>query len=76
MGLAAEDCLVSLGTVIHDWEHVAGASSPCRCFGGLATIFTVRLSASGTAVNLGIEISTLGFCSATLESGVAWHASR
>ncbi len=67
MGLAAGDCMFSLGNC--DWEHAAGACATCCCFGGLATIFAARLSASRTAVTLGSEISTLGFDSATLGFG-------
>ncbi len=43
--------------------------------GGLMPICTLQHSASGSLVTLGCEIFTLGFCSATLGSGVARHAS-
>jgi hypothetical protein len=73
LGLAAEDCMLARGD--RDWESVEGACSTCRGTGGLGTICTMQQSASGPLVILGREISTLGFCSATIGMDVALPAS-
>jgi hypothetical protein len=72
MGLAADNCMFSLGNC--DWEHVTGVYATCHCVGGLVTIFAMQFFASSAAITLGSEISTLGFGSSTLGFGSATQA--